>query len=191
MQLWRFCWVNSAEKKAALAHACLGQSAAATAQELIVVTANWSNWRENCRRMIEALKKSNANPDTLKYYEKLIPLIYTYGPFNVIGFLKAIIFNVVGLFRPTPRGPATRHDVAMVAVKSAALACENFMLSIYSQGFACCPMEGFDAVRVNRVIGNRARASEIVMVISVGRADPQGIYGPQVRFDQSLFLQKI
>ena len=141
--------------------------------------------------MIEELKKDNVKPDVLKYYEKLIPLVYSYGPLNLFGIFKAILFSVLGLFRPTPRGPNTRGDVAMVGVKSAALACENFMLSIYDQGYACCPMEGFDAVRVNKVIGNSNCSSSIVMVISVGKGDPQGIYGRQIRFNKELFLKKI
>jgi nitroreductase len=89
LQLWQFYWVNSPEKKAALAKACLGQSAAATAQELIVVVADWSFWKTNNKLMIEQLRKTSTNPDVTKYYEKLIPFVYTYGPLNLIGYAKS------------------------------------------------------------------------------------------------------
>lgn len=191
MQLWQFYWVDSSAKKQQLAEACFGQSAASTAQEMVVVVADWSLWKANRERMLEVLKKNNANKGALAYYEKLVPLMYRYGPLSVIGYLKAFIFWGVGWFRPVPRGPNTRNDVAMVAVKSAALACENFMLSIYNQGYACCPMEGFDEKRVNKIIGNRTWSSKVTMVISVGKADPEGFYGPQVRFDKSLFIKKL
>jgi nitroreductase len=191
MQLWKFYWVSSPEKKKALAEACLGQSAATSAQELVVVVADWSDWREHSRRMLEVLRANKANAGALKYYEKLVPLMYTYGPLNLFGIIKYFLFNIMGLFKPVPRGPATRGDLTMVAVKSAALACENLMLSIYNQGFACCPMEGFDEVRVNKVIGNKTCSSKVTMVISVGKADPSGIWGAQVRFPQSEFIKKI
>lgn len=191
MQLWRFFWVNSGDKKKALAEACLGQPAATTAQELVVVVADWSLWRENRQRMIDVLKKNNAGAGAIKYYETLVPLMYTYGPLSLLGYFKKAVTNVIGLFRPAPRGPNTRTDVASVAIKSAALACENLMLSIYNQGFACCPMEGFDEARVRKVIGLKGCSSQVAMVISVGKPDPQGFYGPQIRFDKSLFIKKI
>jgi nitroreductase len=191
MQLWQFYWVSSPEKKSALAHACFGQSAASTAQEMVVIVADWSLWKENRKRMLEILRSNNANKGVLAYYEKLVPMAYTYGPLSLIGYIKKITMWAIGWFRPVPRGPNTRSDVAMVAVKSAALACENFMLSICDQGYACCPMEGFDEKLVNKVIGNKTCASKVTMVISVGNADPQGIYGPQIRFDKSLFIKKL
>ena len=191
MQLWKFYWVNSNAKKEALANACLGQPAATTAQELVVVVADWSQWKRNRNHLIEILKKNNAPQGSLNYYEKLIPMMYTYGPLSLLGFLKSAVMSIIGIFKPVPRGPATRNDVALVAVKSAALACENFMLSIYNQGYACCPMEGFDEVRVKKLIGSTHCSSKVTMVISVGKADAQGIYGNQIRFDRSLFIEKL
>ena len=37
MQLWEFHWVKDEQKKKQLVHACLNQSAARTAQELVVI----------------------------------------------------------------------------------------------------------------------------------------------------------
>jgi hypothetical protein len=45
-----------------------------------------------------------------------------------------LAFNITGLFRPTPRGPITNKETDAVIMKSAALACENFVLSIMSIG---------------------------------------------------------
>ncbi|MEY4617774.1 MAG: hypothetical protein RJB66_2734 [Pseudomonadota bacterium] len=191
MQLWQFYWVSSPEKKGKLAEACFGQSAASTAQEMVVVVADWSLWRANRERMLEILRKNKANKGALAYYEKLVPMMYSYGPLSLFGHIKSLVMWSIGWFRPVPRGPNTRSDLAMVAVKSAALACENFMLSIYDQGYACCPMEGFDEKRVNKIIGNKTCSSRVTMVISVGKGDPQGFYGPQIRFDKSLFIKKV
>jgi nitroreductase len=191
MQLWQYYWVSSPENKKELAKACFNQSAARTAQELVVVVADWSMWRTNRKRMLEYLETSNAPKSAVNYYQKLVPLAYSYGPLNLFGLAKRLVASTIGLFRPVPRGPFIRNEVAMVAVKSAALACENFMLSIYNQGYACCPMEGFDEKLVNKIIGNKSRNSRVVMVISVGKSEPSGIWGKQVRFDKSLFIKKL
>ncbi len=191
MQLMKFYWVQNSEKRQELIEACLNQSAARTSQELIVAVSNWSHWKDNRRKIIRDFVSTQKNPALDAYYEKLIPLAYTYGFFNIIGLIKWILFTVIGFFRPMMRGPITRGDVAMVSVKSAALACENFMLSIYNQGFACCPMEGFDEYRVKKIIGESLCSSKVVMVISVGRADPRGIQGDQFRFPYEHFVTKL
>lgn len=191
LQLMKFYWVQNPEKRKKLIEACLNQSAARTSQELIVVASNWSYWQSNCKKLISDFVTEQKNPALDTYYKKLIPISYTYGFFNIIGLIKWILFTFIGFFRPMMRGPITRGDVAMVSVKSAALACENFMLSIYNQGFSCCPMEGFDELRVKRIIGESIFSSKVVMVISVGKADARGIQNPQFRFPYDHFVEKL
>jgi len=52
--------------------------------------------------------------------------------------------------------------------------------------YTTCPMEGFDEVRVKKILG-LAQAATVVMVISVGKEDPAGIYGERLRLDPKLF----
>jgi nitroreductase len=61
------------------------------------------------------------------------------------------------------------------------------MLAITAQGYSTCPMEGFDERRVKKIL-RLGGSSTIVMVISVGKEDPAGIYGARIRLDPSLFL---
>ncbi len=44
VQTWDFFWVRSEEKKEKLIKACLSQSAARTAQQLVVITADPKKW---------------------------------------------------------------------------------------------------------------------------------------------------
>lgn len=74
------------------------------------------------------------------------------------------------------------------SVKTTALACENFMLGMTAQGYDTCPMEGFDEVRVQKLL-NLPSDAEVVMVIGCGKRAENGVYGPQVRFDKNLFLR--
>jgi nitroreductase len=68
----------------------------------------------------------------------------------------------------------------VVVHKSAALAAQTFMLSMKAEGYDTCPMEGFDSVRVKKML-KLPRGAEVNMIIGVGKASPDGVYGPRVR----------
>ena len=55
------------------------------------------------------------------------------------------------------------------------------MLSMQAEGYATCPMEGFDKIRLKRFLKLPSRA-EINMVVATGPADEEGVYGPRFRF---------
>lgn len=184
LQSWEFYWVKTPEKKSALGKACLGQPAATTAQELVVAVARTKTWKIRSTEMIEVLKKNQAPQAALKYYEKIVPLMYNNGPFGVLGPFKKMLFFCRGIFQPTPRGPASEHDMKVWAIKSCALACENMMLAARALGFDSCPMEGFDGSRVRKILNLPADA-EIVMVLGFGKRGPGGLYGRQVRTAQN------
>jgi len=179
-QTWDFHWVKNSELKQKVVTACLSQSAARTASHLVVVTANPSLWRRSQKGLIQWAKDSKAHPNVVLYYEKLVPFMYMSGIFNVLAPIKWLISFGVGLFRPIMRGPFTRGASEAVAMKSAALACENFVLAITAQGGATCMMEGFDEWRLRRALKLSCN-NRVVMVIGVGHQDDKGIWGPQYR----------
>lgn len=177
MQTWEFYWVKDPTKKQALVTACLKQAAARTAPELVVAVASPSHWPRQARAMRERVKAADGPEQVLKYYDKLMPLVYglqLFAPF------KWVAMNVAGLFRPTPRTPWSLQGRAEVCIKSCALACENFMLAITAQGYDSCPMEGFDEVRVKSLLGLPYTA-RVVMVMSAGKRSPGGIWGERIR----------
>ena len=191
LQPWEMYWVTNPEKKAQLVTACLSQSSAATAAELVVFVARTDTWRRNRQLVLQTLnERGTPPPQQLDYYIKIVPLFYTHGWFDLIGLLKAIFIPIVGLFRPVPRGPFSTPALKATLSKTVALACENFMLAITAQGYSTCPMEGFDERRVKKILGLGGSAT-IVMVISVGKEDPAGIYGPRLRLNPSLFLFEV
>jgi nitroreductase len=191
LQPWEIYWVKDEAKKRELVTASFGQSSAATAAELVVFVARTDTWRRNRKLVMKTLAARGPIPQQqADYYTKFVPLFYLHGWFSVIGFLKWILFSIVGLFRPVPRGPFSRRQTQAVVSKTVALACENFMLAIAAQGYSTCPMEGFDAARVKKVLGLGAGAS-VVMIISVGKEDAAGIYGPRLRLDRSLFVFEV
>lgn len=188
LQTWKFFWVKDAAKKQKLVDACLGQSAARTAQELLVVVASPSLWKQTAPAMVRYLDALPKVPSLVRtYYEKLVPM--TYGG-TWLWPLKELIFFGIGLFRPITRRPTSLKHIQEVSIKSAALASENFMLAISAQGFATCPMEGFDEWRVRSLLKLK-RSDRVVMVLSVGRAAENGTWGPQVRFDRNWFVHHV
>ncbi len=180
VQSWDFYWVKTDDKKKKLVHACMDQSAARMAQHLIVVTADPKNWKRSQQALIQYVNEIQAPKLIRDYYEKLIPIVYRWGFLNSLAILKIVAGFVLGFFRPSMRSPMTRRDVQEVAIKSAALAAENFVLAITAQGYATCMMEGFDEWRVRSLLSLPWR-TRIVMVISVGRESARGTWGPRFR----------
>lgn len=189
LQLWEFYHITDKAVIRTMAEACLNQSAAKTAQQLVVVVARKDLWRKRANSNIEFLNKVYDKPDlserdlkrkkmATNYYKKLIPTIYT-DFLGILGFIKYVVFQIIGFFKPVYR--QTRlSDMRIVAQKSAGLAAQNFMTSMAAIGYDTCPMEGSDTLRVKQIL-KLPRGAEINMVISCGIRDNKGIYGPRFR----------
>mgnify|MGYP005674671061 FL=1 len=195
LQLWEFYHVTSEKLMNRISEACFNQPAARTANQFVVIVTRKDLW--NKRRIfnintiknktLNASDKSLKNRDlALKYYKYLIPTIYKEF-FGLLGYIRYINAMIIGLFRPIYR-QVTNSDMRVVAHKSSALAAQNFMLSMTSKGYDTCPMEGFDSLRVKRIL-SLPHSSEINMVISCGIRDDDGVYGKQIRvpFDDIYF----
>lgn len=188
MQLWEFYHVTSPEIINKLATASFEQNAAKTAQQLVVIVVRKDLWRKRMQSNITFLKSQLGNkPESeytkrekfaLNYYKKIIPTIY-FDWFGILGYIKYFIFQILGLFKPIYR--QTRDsDMRIVAHKSAALAAQNFMISMAAINYDTCPMEGFDSLRIKKTL-NLPSTSEINMLISCGIKDDNGVYGERFR----------
>lgn len=189
-QTWDFHWLRSPAAKAEGVRCCLSQSAARTAQELVVVTADPKAWRRSQSALIRWVKDAGAPKTVALYYEKLVPYVYRWGFLNCLAPVKWVAMNAVGLFRPIVRGPYSRRDIQEVAVKSAALAAENFVLAATAQGLQTCMMEGFDDVRLRRLL-RLPGSAKIVMVISVGFEAERGTWAPRFRLPLSEVVHEL
>lgn len=190
LQLWEFYHVTDTILLEKISTACFNQNAAKTAQQLVVVVTRKDLWRKRAKANIKFINdvynKPNLEDRMLKrkklaidYYNKIIPTIYI-DFLGILGFIKYLVFQIIGVFKPIYR--QTRlSDMRVVAHKSAALAAENFMLSMSAIGYDTCPMEGSDTLRVKQIL-SLPRGAEINMVIGCGiRHEEKGIYGPRFR----------
>ncbi|MDB9881817.1 nitroreductase family protein [Bacteroidia bacterium] len=189
LQLWEFYHVTDKGTLGKLAKACFSQSAARTAQQMVVVVSRKDLWRKRAKSNLNFIGNSYAKEGLSErdvkrkkmasgYYSKLIPTVYT-DFLGILGFFKYLAFQIVGLFRPIYR-QARLSDMRIVAHKSAGLAAQNFMISMAAIGYDTCPMEGSDTLRVKRIL-NLPRGAEINMVIGCGIRDEKGVYGPRFR----------
>ncbi len=186
LQLWEFYHINDVNILRSLKKACLLQNAAKTAQQMVVVVTRQDLWKERANDNIKFLKselsKGKISKNSFRkgenYYKKIIPFIY-FDFYGIFSFFRLIIAQIIGLFRPIYR-QVTYVDKRIIAHKSAALAAQNFMLSMSNYGYDTCPMEGSDTLRVKKIL-NLPRKSEINMVIACGIKDKNGIYSKRFR----------
>lgn len=184
LQLYNFIRIEeSSPLKDPLAKLCMGQKAATTARELVVVVTRRDLWKSRAKANYDYIKGTYAGKNdkklkqALSYYGNLIPKLF----FNYPGWslLKKILSWWIGLKRPMVR-EVGETEVRISVHKSAALASMTFMLAMKAAGYDTCPMEGFDSKRVKTLL-NLPKAAEICMIIGCGKGLPEGIYGERFR----------
>jgi len=188
LQLWEFYHIINSELKVNISKACFDQPAAKTANQFVIIVTRKDLWKSRRDFNLNFILKKFKDLDDKKsirkkrnavnYYKLLIPTLY--GNFlRITGFLKYINVSMIGFFRPMYR-EVTSSDLRVVVHKSAALAAQNFMLSMSSSGYDTCPMEGFDSVRVKKIL-NLPSSAEINMIIGCGIRSEKGVYSEQFR----------
>ena len=185
MQLWEFYRIKSPEALKKVAWMCMNQGAAKTAQELLVVVGRRDLWRKRQKALVAEMKrvypnaKSKQAKRAMNYYQSLIPKYYWTDWLDLWGLGKKIIYFFMGLKKPMVRH-GNKADLRISVHKSAALAAQNFMMSMTAEGYDTCPMEGMDSLRIKRFL-KLPRKSDIVMVIGCGPGAEEGIYSDRFR----------
>ncbi len=186
LQTWEFSRIRTAATRGEVARLCMNQGAARTAQELVVVVCRGDKWRENSQRVLAHMHESFSDPLTkrdrraIEYYKRNIPLLYMNDPFGFMTLVRTLIVQFKSWQGPMVRWSGSANS-RIITHKSAALAAQTFMLSMQAEGYATCPMEGFDEKRLKRLL-KLPRKAEINMVIATGPAEEGGVYSDRYRF---------
>lgn len=194
LQLYQFVRVpETSPLKDRLALLCMRQKAAITARELVVIITRRDLWKSRAEANYRYLASTTQNQSERKvhqaknYYKNLIPKLYF--KFPGWSWIKKLIAWWVGLRRPMVR-EVGEAEVRISVHKSASLAAMTFMLGMKAEGLDTCPMEGFDSLRVKKLL-DLPKDAEIAMIIGCGKGLPEGIYGKRFRVDSSeLIIQK-
>ena len=199
MQLWSFYHIVNPEVLKKLAVACLNQTAATTAQQIVVFVTRQDLYNKRRKKMMSLetqniLKNSPEEKQSKRikrweiYYGKVIPFLYARF-FGILGIARKIVVNVIGLFRPITY-QVSENDMRVVVHKTCALAAQTFMLAMANEGYDTCPMEGFDSRRVKNIL-ELPMGAEINMIVSCGIRDKGGVWGDRMRVPFDEVYQKI
>jgi len=180
LQPWSFQVIRDPALLARLHPVCMSQNAA-RAPLIIAVLARPDTWRQACVNIIDYWPEPEVPARIHEFYTKTAPFQYHQGPLGLLGFCKRQLLRVAALRKPLMRAPNSHGQMRLWAVKSTALAAQNLMLAFQSHGYATCPMEGFDEVRLRRVLAIPRQAIPI-MLLAVGRQGEKGVYNPRLRF---------
>jgi nitroreductase len=184
LQPYRFYWVGSTTKKAAVAKLCLGQIPAETASALVVAVADIGSMPATTQGQLEWMRRTNLAEAKIRDYErtaKIGRILFMPGPFGIFAAAKRAVFWLLNLCKTIGMPPLSRQDLFKWATKSTSLACQNLMIAAEALGVNTCPMEGFDGRRLCQYLGLSGRYHEIVMVIAIGKKAHAYDNGPQWR----------
>lgn len=172
MQPYELHWIRDSGLKTSIAQACNGQKAAASAAELLVVVASPAIGKRTAMAQLAHVEASSLlGPDSKAYYRKQIGMFQ-----KILGLGASVLWSplvqLAAWIRPTlsllPVGHVgSRHWAA----RNAIFAAQTIMLAAAAKGIDSCPMEGFAASKVAKLLG-LPRGSVIPLVIALGyRAD--------------------
>lgn len=199
MQLWEAYHVTDPATLQKLSEACLGQGSAKSCKQMVVFVTRQDKWKAHAKAVLEANIKDieqNSPEDRKahrialqnKYYGVLMPFSYK-RCFGLLGLLRKVLVQIIGLFRPIVR-QVTEADERTVVHKSCALAVQTFMLAMSEQGYDTCPLEGFDSLLVKRALG-LPHDCGINMIITCGIRTEGGVRGERFRLPLSEFYHHV
>lgn len=168
LQPYQLHWVREPQLKRALARACNGQKAAASASDLIVVVASPALGRQTAAAQLALLEASTDLEGKSKAYHR--KQIGMFG--KILGIGASVLWSplvfIASQIRPClsllPLGPSgSRHWAA----RNALYAAQTLLLGAAAKGIDSCPMEGFSAAKVVKLL-NLPRGAVIPLVIALG-----------------------
>lgn len=200
MQLWQCYHITDKQVMAQLAHACLDQSAAATADQLVVFVTRQGLYQSRSKQVLDfergnisrnspAERQQKRIRDREIYYGKIMPFLYV-RTLGILGLFRKFLALTIHLFRPMAL-QVSDNDIRVVVHKSCALAAQTFMIAMADKGFDTCPMEGFDSIRVKKIL-HLPYDAEVNMIISAGiRKGNKGIWGERYRVPLTSVYKRI
>jgi nitroreductase len=190
LQPWEFVVIRDPRARAAANAACLDQLPAKTAPLLLALVMHRDTWRRNRDEILRVFESRGPMRRSQEaYYRKIVPVVYTTGPFGLLGPLKRGFSRLLSLFRPTPNF-MSRADIRVMAHKSTALAAATFMLALRAEGYDSCPMEGFDPWRAKALLG-LPRGAEVNMFLAVGKRSDKGVWWDRVLMPREWAVREI
>lgn len=193
LQTYQLYWVRDYDKKEAVAKACLGQPAATTAGELVVVVARGDLWEANLKKLLNIMTHDGTKPLAAPiedYYSRIVPLLMRNDLFGFNNIMRRVIYWYKGLREPIIRTPVNQGDHRIYAHIQASLAAQTLLLSLSAHGYESCPIGGMDKFAIQKILGLPPKA-EVSMVIAAGRGKAEGLYGQRIRLPDQYLIKEV
>ncbi|RDS79983.1 nitroreductase family protein [Dyella psychrodurans] len=181
LQPYRFHWIKDPSLKGEVAAACHNQRAAANASALIVVVASSISRKRSLDGLAKHVESCPALSEASKTYHRAH--LKTLRRFGYIGELPlwtplmALASWIDPIWMLLPLGHScTRHWMA----RNSLFAAQTLLLAAAAKGLDSCPMEGFHARKVARLL-KLPRGAVIPLVIALGRRTPDARIEPRWR----------
>lgn len=168
LQPYQLHWICNAETKEKVAAACNGQKAAKTASTLIVVAANPAFGLKTAAEQRAYVDSSEAFGQKAKdYYHNQLNMFERLLKIGALSIWTPLV-SIAAFFRPSlsllPVGHlGSRHWAA----RNAVFAAQTLMLAAAAKGIDSCPMEGFSASKIARLL-DLPHGTVIPLVIALG-----------------------
>lgn len=168
LQPYQLHWIQRAELKQQVAAACNGQKAAMGASTLIVVAANPAFGLQTATAQRAYVDGTAGFTQKAKaYYDKQLSMFERLLKFGALPIWTPLV-SIAALFRPgLSLLPVGHLGSKHWAARNAVFAAQTLMLAAAAKGIDSCPMEGFSATKIARLL-DLPRGSVIPLVIALG-----------------------
>ncbi len=193
LQPYELYWVRDPATRSQLTDACLGQPAAASAGEMVVVVARRDLWQTNLDKVWDLMTRDGelTFPEPVDdYYHKITPRLRKTDALGVGNLIRRVLFWYRGRSEATPRSPVNKGDHRVWAHTQSSLVAMTLMLSLTAHGYDTCPIGGLDKLRIRQLLDLPAEA-EVTMVIAAGNRLPEGLYGARVRLPYEDLVKEV
>jgi len=182
LQPYHFHLVRSPDIKTKVAQACNQQRSAETASVLVVIASSLKIARATLEWQVEQVRESDLAPESKKYHERVHKTLRTFlriAPFSILDTIRAIVSVIMPIFSLLPFGSS---GVKQWAARNTMPAVQSLMLAATAYGLDSCPMEGFSAVKISRLLG-LPRGTVIPVIVALGYRHIDARIEPQIRRD--------
>jgi nitroreductase len=180
IQPYQFHWVKDSALKAKVASACNSQRAASSASALVVVVSSKQIAEKSLAELEAELPRLGLDEKGNAYHSKGHVTLRRFLRFAPLVLLEPLL-SLAAWFAPVltllPFGPSgMRHWFT----RNSIYAVQALLLGAAARGLDTCPMEGFNAVAVARLL-KLPRGSVIPVVIALGYRQANARVEPQQR----------
>lgn len=190
LQPWEFVIIKDPEVRKQANAICFSQKGPQTAPVLVAIVTHRENQKRHSRFILDTLKERGLlRKSQQQYWGRLMPLLYTQGPFGILGFFKKAASRLLSLFRPS-HNLLSLADLRVMTHKSTALAASTLMLGLKAEGYDSCPMEGFDPWRARRLL-KLPRGAEVCMFLAIGKRAENGLWWERILVPREWTVREI